>query len=485
MRKTILLASLSLPLAACTMGPDYAGPPVVAGFGQKNIGFVRGGDAVRSESPSLDSWWKTLGDPTLDTLEERALKGSPSIAIAEARLRQARATVRQDRADQLPSGSASASYLHADLPGINVGEAQGSTDSSDETASGDSSTSLDFYNVGFDASWEIDLFGGKRRTVEASRALVTAAEADVADAQVSLSAEVAQNYVNLRDSQHQLSLAREAAQMQQTTLDLAMQRQARGVDSALDIDRLRNQVESSNARLVPLSAQIDSYLNALAVLTGDAPGALDAMLRPSAPVPLPPRSVAVGDPAELLRRRPDIRAAERRLAAQTARIGAADAARFPHLQLLGLLGLGGTDPSDILDLDNLTSVAAPMLQWNVLDFGKSAGRVEQAKGQADEAEAQYRQTVLQALRDAEDALSRYGGRRKQLGGLARAETAATRAATFTRQRYQAGTVALGDVLDSERQRVSAERDLSSAKAELANDFIALQKALGLGWKARD
>ncbi len=211
------------------------------------------------------------------------------------------------------------------------------------------------------------------------------------------------------------------------------------------------------------------------------PGSLDTILAPVAAIPLPPAAVAVSDPATLLQRRPDIRAAERRLAADSARIGVARAARFPRVQLFGIIGLGGSDPSDMFDLDKVAVLAAPTLQWDLLDFGRGAARVGQAQAKRDEAEAVYRRTVLVALRDAQDALSRFGQRRMVVATLGRARIAADRTATLTRQRFDAGTVTMLEMHEADRQLIAAEQRLTSATAALSLDFIALQKALGLGW----
>jgi outer membrane protein TolC len=191
--------------------------------------------------------------------------------------------------------------------------------------------------------------------------------------------------------------------------------------------------------------------------------------------------VSVGDPAALLQRRPDIRAAERTLAADTAKIGQAEAARFPKLSFMGLIGIGGTDPTDLSHLDDFTALIAPQLSWSFLDFGRSAAKVRQAKGLRDEAEAKYRSTVLAALRDANDALSRFRNRRVTVATLARAKASADAATTLSRQRYTAGTSTLIELLDAERQQVEAEQSLSIAIAGLTGDFIGIQKALGLGW----
>jgi len=462
-------------LGACTVGPNYAGPPK-SPSADPAARFVRAGATVSTAAPTLDRWWTALGDPVLDRLEARALADNPGIAIAQARVRQARASLNLERANALPKANASTSYLHAQLPGVNLASPSGQGGSN-------ALNSLDFYNAGFDASWEIDLFGGQRRTIEAARASLGNAEANVADAQVSLTAEVAQAYVDLRDRQQRLALATRSVAMERQMLALTRQRFDRGAASEVDVERLSNQAETSDAALLPLSAEADSYRNALAVLTGAEPGAVDAMLAAPAAVPLPPAAVPVGDPAALLQRRPDIRAAERALAAQTAKIGSAEAARFPRLSFMGLIGIGGTSPGNLTSLSDISALVAPQLQWNFLDFGRNKARVRQAEAARDEAEAQYRQTVLGALRDAEDSLSRFGARRANVAGLARAKSAADRAAALMQQRYKAGTATLIDTLDTERQRVAAEQNLTSATAALTGDYIAVQKALGLGWTA--
>lgn len=470
--RTLPLLSLALLLGACTVGPNYAGPPQT--LSAPNKGFARGGASASPAAPGVAAWWTQLNDATLTDLETRALAANPNVAVAEARLRQARASLRLERANQAPNANVSAVYAHARVPRLDLG-GSGSGGSASSGAS-----AVDLYNLGFDASWEVDLFGGRRRQVEATRAQAEAAEANVADAQVSLTAEVAQAYVNLRDRQQRIALARRSAAMQQQMLDLTRQRFGQGAASALDVERLSGQLETTNGQIVPLEAELESYLNALAVLTGAEPGSLDALLTPAAAVPLPPAQVAVGDTAALLQRRPDIRAAERQLAQRTAQVGVADAARFPRLNILGLIGLGGTQLSDISP-DKLLAVGAPMLQWNVLDFGRNRARIEQAKGQRDEAEAQYRAAVLAALQDAEDSLSRFGHRRDTVASLMRSKASADRAAALMRQRFQAGTATLIDTLDAERSRVAAEQNLSQGLAGLTGDFVSLQKALGLGW----
>jgi len=475
---------LLLVLGACTLGPDYAGPPAALPALAEDAGFVRAGDSPVTAAPPLARWWESLDDPMLAELERQALLASPDVAAAQARLRQAEAALRIDRADDLPTVSASATYVHARLPGIDLGSSEtgeGSEGSTgEEAAAGTSAT--DFYNLGFMASWEADLFGGRERSVEAARASLEAAEASLADAQVSLTAAVAQAYVSLRGVQQRISYARQGNELQRRELELMRQRFAQGTVSQIEVERLASQIEASTAGTLPLGAEAESYANALAVLTGQAPGALDSTLIANAPIPLPPASVPIGDPASLLQRRPDIRAAERRLAEQTARIGVAEAARFPHLSFLGILGIGGTDPTDLTRLDDFAAVGAPMLQWSFLDFGRGEAQVSQAEGARDEALAQYRASVLGALRDAEDALSRFRYRRQTIASLARAEQSTAHTAELMRQRYEAGTATLIEVLEAERAQIDAQENLASATASLTGDYVALHKALGLGWE---
>lgn len=455
-------------LAACTVGPDYKAPPAAASDAVTRGSFVRAQDPAFVPAPGLARWWEGLGDPLLDGLVQDALAHSPDIDVARARIAEAMAQLSARQAERMPSVSANGTYLHARVPGLEDG--------------GDA-TSLNFYNLGGNASWEVDLFGGSRRQLEQARATIGAREADLADMQVSLSAQVAQAYVNLRDAQARSALNARSITLQEQALTLTRQRLDRGTASGLDLERLQAQLDNSRAQAQPLLGDIDAYLNQLAMLTGREPGALDAQLAAAAPIPLPPAQVAIGDPAALIAHRPDIRAAERMLAANTAAIGVSEAKRLPRLSFMGLLGLGGTQPGDVFDVDKLTALGAPMLSWSFLDFGRGAADVRKSEAQRDQAEAQYRKTVLAALQDAETSLSRFGKARLQLASLARVEQSSARSATLNQQRVEAGTSALIDQLDIERQRVSAEMALSQGKAALTNSYVTVQKSLGLGWSA--
>lgn len=460
-------------LAGCTtLGPDYAGPPEAAPHAVQSGHFVRA-DAAAVAAVPANRWWEGLNDPVLNGLVQRALEANPNLGMARARLQQSRAALNLEQANSAPSVGASALAAHARLPPVS-----GLTGSS---SSSSSPISANLYSLGFDATWEVDLFGAHKRAVQAAGASADAAQASLADVQVSLAAEVANAYINLRERQRRLALGDESLRAQEKMLALTGQRVQRGTAASLDQIRVQNQLDGTRADLVPLQADKEAYMNQLATLLGQEPGALDSELASIAPVPLPPAQVAVGDPTELLRRRPDVRAAERTLAADTAKIGQAEAAKYPSLKLLGIIGLGGTHPSDLTHLDDFAAIGAPMLSWNFLDFGRAKARVTQAERVRDEAEMKYRQAVLEALRDAEDSLSRFRYGRISVATVARTKASADRALALAQQRYAAGTGTLIEVLDTTRQQISAQQNLAQAEANLTRSFVGIQKALGLGW----
>ncbi len=486
MRTRIALV-FALGLTGCTVGPNYGGPPTVV---SAVPAFHRSGDLgnAAASGPLLARWWTSLNDAELNHVEDLALTGSPDLAAAEARLRQSRAGLSSARANLLPTTGTSTTYVHVNGgPAALISSLGGSSASSSAGSGAATSTSAadataGLYSANFDATWEIDLFGGKRRAVEEARDQAEAAEAQAQDARVTLTAEVAQAYVQLRDLQHRLALAQANANDEQKMLDLTTARRKGGTASDLDVERLTTQLETTQAQVTPLQAQISEQLDRLAVLTGQAPGALDAELTTAAPVPLPPAEVAVGDPTTLLQRRPDIRAAERQLAASTAAIGEQQANYFPKLTLLGTLGWSSSKLSNLFDSDNRSSIQAPLLQWTPFDFGRTHAGVEKARAARDEAEANYHKAVLGALQDAETSLSRYGRQRDALADQLRVQASAERAAQLTGIRVQGGTATTLDELDAERNRLQAQASVSEAQAATTQDFIALQKGLGLGWQ---
>ena len=472
MKKSLSLAALSF-LAACTVGPNYNGPPIVASNSSIPQGFVRAKDQGLVSSSTVARWWEDLHDQMLTALIEQALRNSPTISIVQAHIREAGAQLALKHADTRPNVSANASKIRADLPNDGNLETAGS--------GGNTLTGLNYYNVGLSASWEPDLFGGNRRGIEQAAARVGERFAELADAQVTLSARVAGAYVELRAAQERERLDARSIDIEQRALEIARVRLRAGTGSALQVARLEVQLQTTEAQAVPVATQIDECLNQLAVLTGHRPGTLDASLIIAEPIPLPPREVHIGDPALLIAHRPDIRAAERALAASTAGVGVSKAQSLPGLRFFGILGIGGTSAGNVIDPTNLATVIAPVLSWAFLDFGRHRAAVRQATEQADAADAKYRETVLEALRDVESSLSRFGNTRIELARYLRAELSAKHAVELSDQRVAAGTSTVSDELDVERQRLNASLAAADSKSRLTLDYIAVQKSLGLGW----
>lgn len=475
----IALAALS----ACTVGPDYRGAPPIAADAIANPTFVRApSNGIVATAPTASAWWQALGDAQLDALIEAALAHNPDVHVAQARLREARAQLVGTRANELPKVSVDAAAVRMRSPDLSALASGGNGSASGKGGGTTGRGPLQLYTAGLDASWEIDLFGGTRRSIEAASDEADALDADLADTQVSLAAEVAQAYIDLRDRQQRLVLARKSAELQQQMLTLTQQRRAHGTAADVDVERLAGQVQTTRAALVPLDEQVEDSLDRLAVLTGRAPGALDAQLAALRPLPAMPAMVEVGDPATLLRQRPDIRAAERRLASSSAQIGEHIADYFPKVSLLGSLGFTAADPGHLVRKANFSWLGVPYLQWNVLDFGRVAASVQSARASRDEASAHYEHTVLAALEDANSALSRYGHQREHLVRLEQVDASAQRASTLMRQRYAAGVATAIDLLDTERTQFSAQQDVIAGRAQLLEDFVQLQKSLGLGWQ---
>jgi NodT family efflux transporter outer membrane factor (OMF) lipoprotein len=469
----LTVSAAACMLAACTVGPDYRGAPAVAPEAASAATFVRTPAKDFVPAPAPDAWWLALNDPQLNALIDAAFAHNPDLRAAQARLRESRAQLQQQRANELPKVSAAAATVRTSAPNLGAFSSQlGSSGSGP----------LEFYTAGFDASWEIDLFGGTRRAIEAASDEADAVNADLADAQVSLAAEVAQAYIDLRDQQQRMAIAQRTAELQQQMLTLTEQRRAGGTAAEVDVERLTTQVENTRSTITPLASQIEISLDQLAVLTGKAPGALDAELAAPQPLPAMPASVPVTDPSTMLAQRPDIRAAERRLASSNAQIGEHIADFLPKLTLFGDLGFTAADPGHLMRKSNFSWVGAPYLQWNVLDFGRTLGAVHGAEASRDEAEARYEKAVLAALQDANASLSRYGYQREHLATLQQVQSSAQRSAMLMRERYRAGTSSLVDLLDTQRVEFLSQQDVVAGQAELLKDFVSLQKSLGLGWK---
>ena len=458
-RSPALLLTASL-LAACAVGPDYAAPTTAAPE------FLGADAAVIAEEPYEAAWWRQFGDPTLDSLVERALADDLDLKVAAARVDEARALLRGARRERWPGVVAEAARTesNAQQPGL-----------------GTDRVDVEYYDAGFAALWELDLFGRVRRGAEAAAADADAAAADLRDAQVLVAAEVARTYLDLRGAQKRLGVARANLGFQRDTLNLTRVRLDLGRGSELDVASAAARLSATEASVPPLAVAEAAAAHRLAVLLGLRPGALDAELVPRE---LPPHltTLAIDSPEALLRRRPDIRAAERELAAATARIGVAKAALCPQLTLTGCIGFIAGDASDLGESPSRAWSLSPVLSWAGLDRGVRA-RIVAAEARAAGSLAVYDRTVLLALEETETAFVTYTQSRARLSAAIDESTASRRAAELARVQYREGALDFLRLLDAERTALQAEDGLATAETDLNRAVVAIYRALGGGWEA--
>jgi multidrug efflux system outer membrane protein len=452
---------LALALSACTAGPDYH--PASAGD-LKVPGRYNAAPAASPSGVDIRTWWTSFDDPVLDRLIGAALTANNDIDAARARLRAARSSVARARGALLPS----------------IGATAGSNRTL--TIAGDDGDS-ESYRAGFDASWEADIFGGNKRSVEAARASAETAAAELHSVQLSIAAELALNYITLRATQASLANARTNLGYQDETVEIAGWRVQAGLVSSLDLEQSRVLRAQTAASIPALETSLEAAANHIAVLTGEAPGAVAALLEQAQPIPLGPDAIQTGLPAELLQRRPDVVSAERRLAAETARIGVATAQLYPALRLSGSLttssltlgGLGGSILGGLA-----SAITAPIFQG-----GQIRAQIEGQRATTDAAFANYRQTVLIALEDVENALVALQNARLREDALGRAEGSAQTSLLYARSQYRAGLIDFQRLLESERSVLSAQDARVNARAARATALVQLYKALGGGWSPDD
>lgn len=467
-----LLRSTSAPLVCMllggcmTVGPDYS-PPVVNTPTKWNAtvdGVVRGGSL---DSLALAQWWLALDDPVLNELMDRARQNNLDLKQAEARLRQARAQRRLTGSERFPKAS--------------VGATARRSRGSEQMGAGSSETATT-YAHSLDASWELDLFGGKRRAVESAEASLQASQEALRDVMVSLLAEVGLNYVQCRSAQVRLSIVESNLVAQTDTYNLAVWRQQANLVSQLDVDQARVILEQTRAELPTLRTSIHQTEHQLAVLLGVAPGSLLEQLTTGAVrMPSIHSQLAIGVPADVLRQRPDVREAERKLAAQTAQIGVATAARYPDLTLSGSIGLEALAFGDLYTAGARTAQGLLNAGLTLFDGGQIRQKVAIQTALQEEALAAYEAAVLRALKDVEDALVAGADERARQVALQAAVTAGERAAKLARDKYAAGLVDYQTVLSTQQSLLSAQSALASSDAEVIANTIRLCKALGGGW----
>jgi multidrug efflux system outer membrane protein len=455
-------ALLAFALACTSVGPDYEEPaaPAPASFSEQ-------AGAFDASEPDLAAWWQHLSDPVLDELILRAARQSLDVREALARVREARALRGGAAADRWPTVDAGASY-----------ERRGE---SDNTPFGSFVPDSDLYTAGIDAAWELDLWGRVRRSVEAADADLAATVEDARDVAVVVAAEVAFRYVDLRSLQRRLEIAERNLSLQQQTLDLVVGRYEAGLVGQSDVAQARTNLESTRSRVPALEVALRAAQNRLAVLLGQTPGSLAAELEAIRPVPVPPLALAVGVPADLLRRRADVRRAERQLAAETARIGVAEGDLYPRLTLHGELGLSSDDLSTFGDSESSFFGLGPSLRWNVFDAGRLRSRVEAQEARTEQALARWERAVLLALEETENAMTAFVREQARRGSLLEAASQAQLAVELARTQYTEGLADFQTVLVSERALAELEDQLAVSEATIAANFVALTKALGGGW----
>jgi len=453
-----------LTLTGCAaVGPDYV--PVEPEPQEKWSTELQGGLTADQLNPEiLAHWWTTLNDPELSSLADRAVKGNLDLKEARARIREARALRGISKANLFPTVDAGGSVIERRF--------------SENSSTGDENT---LYAAGFDASWELDIFGGVRRSVEAAQADLEATQEDLHDVLVSLLAEVALNYVEVRTFQTRLAVTAANIETLQKTYELNESRYQAGINDELAVQESLRLLETSRSQIPVLETGLEAAKNRLAVLLGEQPGKLHQELAAKRLLPAVPAIVAVGIPAETLRHRPDIRRAERLLAAQTARIGVATAELYPKFRLFGTIGLESISTGDFFEYGSRAWSFGPSVSWNIFDAGAIRQNIEVQSARQEQALIQYESTVLRALEEIENVLVAYAKQQDRRDSLIKAEAAAQRATLLAQDQYEVGLVDFNNVLDAQRALLVLQDQLAQSEGTVTSNLVRLYKALGGGW----
>ncbi|MFA7165215.1 MAG: efflux transporter outer membrane subunit [Desulfoplanes sp.] len=461
-----LLTCLVTLLAGCAaVGPDYTPPtPTMPEAWHTPLDPV-----LNAREKMVLEWWKLYNDPMLTLLVTEASKGNLDLKEAVARVDEARAQLGIALGEEVPSLDAEASISRyrtsSNNYGLGITKAQ--------------------HAPGIAASWEIDLFGRIRRSVEAAGADFQATQEDRTNVMISLYSNVALTYLDIRTYQARLAAASANINSQKQVQELTQSKFKYGLATSLDVAQAERVLASSEAAVPPLRMALAKAINTMAVLLGRQPGALYTELSKPEAIPLPPGNVTLGMPADLLRQRPDIRKAERQLAAQTARIGVAKADLYPSLSLTGSFGYESINTNDLFEPASNVFAFGPSLRWNIFSANTIRNRVKAQDAVARQYMLRYESTVLNALNEVENALRSYIEDRVRLGALKRAVDASRRSVELSTQLYQQGLVNFQDVLDAQRDQFSFENDLASAQGASAANFVRLYTALGGGWNPDD
>lgn len=469
----LVLLGCAACLAGCALvGPNYVAPTA----SELNVpSSWQGTSPTTGTGLEVANWWQHLGDALLTRFITQAMQASPDVQSARAKLRQTRAQRRLAFANLWPTITASSSAQHTETS--RSGVEGGPNGAQNLGVSG----SQDLYDVGFDASWEPDIVGGQRRALEAARADEEATAATLRQTQVTLAAEVARNYVDARSAQARIGIAQASLASQSETLALIEWRVQAGLTSSLDAEQARTNVEQVRAAIPVLETSLAGAEHRLAVLLGLAPAALHDDLATAVPIPHVPEPLTIGIPADILRQRPDVAAAERTVAAATARIGEATAARYPSLTLSGSVGLEALTVGALTNGSSLAASVLGQLAQTVFDGGRISAQIEIQNAAQQQSLANYKATVLSALEDVENALVSIANSQARATALTRAVESARNAALLAHHRYTSGLIDFQTVLDTERTVLTVEETLKGAEADNTTAVIQLYKALGGGW----
>ncbi|WP_225032024.1 efflux transporter outer membrane subunit [Paraburkholderia sp. XV] len=513
-RPLMLTTAIAVAASGCSVGPNFKAPDADAPDGWHDIQQSAVKPDARSSPvsvPTVDAdpdpdWWRSFNDPTLESLIARAMQGNLDLQQAVWRIVEARTQVQGAAAHGLPNISATASYTREQLGAKGFLQSQGVYDDVNRLGAPDSPINtiapgtgtqvqqaangalnqitrpINLWQAGFDASWELDLFGRVRRSVESANAQVQGAEESRNDALVSLEAEVAQTYIQLRGAQTLRAVTSSLVDEQGTIVALTQSQARVGLASELDVKTASAQLAQTRAQLPQYDQQIEQAMNGLAYLIGAAPGALDSELAAPSAIPPGPPTIPVGLPSTLARRRPDIRRAEAALHSATANVGVAVAQFFPDVALTGQIGTRSTNARDLARWSHLFWSFGPSVSLPVFEGGALVSNLQLSKAEQRVAALDYRKTVLGALRDVDTALAVY--RTDQSHQNALADEVVTQQAAFdlARDSYRKGLVSFINVLDAERQLSQARQQQAQATMQVSTDLVALYKSLGGGWQ---
>ena len=486
---------------ACMVGPDYKRPetptpPAYQEIGTKTDAPLSQPTVAPVDEAQVSSWWKRFKDPLLDQLVQRAMAGNLDLKTEVARIRQSREQEVVAGAAGLPHVGTAANALRINTNASNsaLGSLTGRSGAASGAAGGaaaageaesEAPSHIDNFAVAFDATWEVDVFGGVRRGVEAARAGTQAMIWAKRDGQVSLTAEVASDYLQLRDLQAQVAIAKAEVASQQATFTIIHQQAQTGFVTRLNVNQQQAQVQATIASIPQLEAQARGQIHALGVLVGEDPEALAPLLDHPKSNDLPgvPQTLPVGLPSDLLRRRPDVREAERQLAQSTANVGVQVANLYPKFNILALGALTSPTFHDVFNANSGTSAGVGLIQWPIFQGGQIRGNIRAARAQQDQAYYTYQKTVLTALQDVEDSLARYQADQRRIVAQKASVDAAANSLTIARQQYQVGLVTFINVLQAEQTDLNARNGLVQDEGQFAVDLTSLYKALGGGWTA--